>query len=77
MNGKQIRLRRKIDHEEEPELDATNESPIACVDCVKRYPFVNGSSNCRCSWCNSKYKASLNGHSDKLAQSRNERKNHS
>lgn len=61
---KQIRLRRKIDHEEESELTNNNESPIACVDCGKRYPFANGSSNCRCSWCNGKYMATLGGKDD-------------
>jgi tRNA(Ile)-lysidine synthase TilS/MesJ len=77
MKNQQVRLRRKIEHEEEIEMDDNNESPIACVDCGKRYPMVAGSSNCRCVFCNGKYKASLHGHSDKLAQIRHERKNRS
>ena len=60
---KKIRLRRKIEHEE-IEIDNTNESPIACVDCGKRYPLIPGSSNCRCKWCNGKYKATLGGPND-------------
>jgi hypothetical protein len=61
---KQLRLRRRIDHEEEPELDASNESPIACVDCGKRYPMIVGASNCRCKGCNTRYMRTLGGPDD-------------
>jgi hypothetical protein len=73
---KQIRLRRKIEHEEETEVTDNNESPIACVDCHKRYPLIPGSSTCRCKWCNGKYMASLGGFTSQLAQSRSKDKNH-
>lgn len=75
MKEKPIRLRRKIEHEEEPELTSNNESPIACVDCAKRYPLIAGSSNCRCKWCNGKYKASLDGFTDQIARNRANGKN--
>lgn len=56
---KEIRLRRRIEHEDETELDDSNESPVACTDCGKRYPLVVGSSNIRCKGCNTIYKRSL------------------
>lgn len=69
MKTNQIRLRRKIEHEE-IEMNDNNESPIACVDCDKRYPLTVGTSNCRCAWCHSRYKSTLGGFSSQLAQSR-------
>lgn len=65
---KKLRLRRKIEHTEEIEIDNNNESPIACVDCYKRYPLIPGASTCRCKWCNSKFKSSLGGFTSQLAQ---------
>lgn len=56
---KKLRLRRTIYHEEEIEMDDNNESPMACVDCGKRYPIIGGSSNARCKGCNTVYKRKI------------------
>ena len=61
--NKKLRLRRRIDHQakasEEIEMDGNNESPMACVDCGKRYPLIGGSSNARCKGCNTTYKRKI------------------
>lgn len=69
---KKLRLRRKIDKPEEEETDASNSSPIPCVDCGKVYPLVAGASNIRCVRHNAIYKMELGGKDDWHTQSHKE-----
>ena len=56
---KQLRLRRRIDHEEEIEMDGNNLSPLLCMDCGRLYPLIDGSSNIRCKECDSIYRKKI------------------